>query len=142
MEKSSKIYVAGHNGMVGSAITRNLLASGFENLVFTPHPPYDLSNQKTVEEFFSSEKPEYVFLAAARVGGIVANNRYRAQFIYDNLMIQNNIIHITVISVVSKNFFFLGVPVSIRRIAPNPSGKITFLLMNWNIQMSLMPLPK
>ena len=93
MNKNSKIYIAGHNGMVGSAIGRNLASNGYSNFVYTPFPPYDLTNQKTVAEFFEREKPEYVFLAAAKVGGIMSNNTYRAQFLYENLMIQNNIIH-------------------------------------------------
>src|ERR1035437_1754688 len=93
MEKNSKIYLAGHNGLVGSAISRNLSSQGYTNLVYTPFPPFDLSNQGIVGEFFEKEKPEYVFLAAAKVGGILSNNTYRAQFLYENLMIQNNIIH-------------------------------------------------
>jgi GDP-L-fucose synthase len=93
MEKISKIYIAGHNGLVGSAIHRNLIEKGYKNFVFTPFPSYDLTDQKTVGEFFEKEKPEYVFLAAAKVGGILSNNTYRAQFLYENLMIQNNIIH-------------------------------------------------
>lgn len=107
MEHTSKIYIAGHNGMVGSAITRALRNMGFVNLVFTPYPEYDLTDQKTVADFFRKEKPEYVFLAAARVGGILSNNRYRAQFIYDNLMIQNNVIHHSYLNGVKK-LLFLG----------------------------------
>jgi GDP-L-fucose synthase len=107
MEKNSKIYLAGHNGLVGSAIHRNLMAKGYSNFVFTPFPPYDLTDQKTVADFFNKEKPEYVILAAAKVGGIVANNTYRAQFIYENLMIQNNIIHQSYIHAVKK-LLFLG----------------------------------
>lgn len=107
MEANSKIYIAGHNGMVGSAITRNLASQGFNNFIFTPFPPYDLTDQKTVSEFFEKEKPEYVFLAAARVGGILSNNTYRAQFIYDNLMIENNIIHQSYLYGVKK-LLFLG----------------------------------
>lgn len=107
IEKQSKIYVAGHNGMVGSAITRKLREDGYDNLVYTPYPPFDLTDQKTVADFFRKEKPEYVFLAAAKVGGIVANNKYRAQFIYENLMIQNNIIHQSYMHGVKK-LLFLG----------------------------------
>jgi GDP-L-fucose synthase len=107
LEKHSKIYIAGHNGMVGSAITRNLQEQGYANLVFTAYPHYDLTNQQTVADFFSKEKPEYVILAAAKVGGIVANNKYRAQFIYENLMIQNNIIHHSYVHGVKK-LLFLG----------------------------------
>ena len=90
MNKNSKIYVAGNRGLVGSAIVRELTKKGFTNLVFTPHAEYDLTNQQTVRDFFEKEKPEYVFFAAAKVGGIVANNTYRADFIYQNLQIQNN----------------------------------------------------
>lgn len=107
MEKNSKIYIAGHNGMVGSAIARNLISAGYSNLVYSPFPPYDLTNQQIVADFFQKEKPEYVILAAAKVGGIVANNIYRAQFIYENLMIQNNIIHQSYVNGVKK-LLFLG----------------------------------
>jgi GDP-L-fucose synthase len=107
MEKNSKIYIAGHKGMVGSAITRNLIAKGYTNLVYTPYPPYDLTDQKLVADFFEKEKPEYVILAAAKVGGIVANNKYRAQFLYENLMIQNNILHQSYKNGVKK-LLFLG----------------------------------
>jgi GDP-L-fucose synthase len=93
MEKTAKIYIAGHNGMVGSAIARNLAELGYTNHVYTPYPPFDLTDQQIVADFFAKEKPEYVFLAAAKVGGIMSNNTYRAQFLYENLMIQNNIIH-------------------------------------------------
>lgn len=93
MEKSSKIYVAGNTGLVGSAIVRKLKSEGYENLIFTPWPEYDLRNQQQVEDFFAEEKPEYVFLAAAKVGGIMANSTYPAEFIYDNLMIATNVIH-------------------------------------------------
>jgi GDP-L-fucose synthase len=107
MEKNSKIYIAGHSGMVGSAITRNLTDGEYSNFVFTPYPPYDLTDQKTVAAFFEKEKPEYVILAAAKVGGILSNNKYRAQFIYENLMIQNNIIHHSYKNGVKK-LLFLG----------------------------------
>jgi GDP-L-fucose synthase len=107
MDKSAKIYIAGHNGMVGSALHRNLKSKGFQNFVFSPYPQYDLTDQKTVYAFFKNEKPDYVIDAAAKVGGIVANNTYRAQFIYENLMIQNNIIHHAHIFGVKK-FLFLG----------------------------------
>ena len=93
--------------MVGSAITRNLISQGYQNLVYSPFPPCDLTNQKIVEDFFSKEKPEYVFLAAAKVGGIMANNSYRAQFLYENLMIQNNIIHQSYLNG-AKKLLFLG----------------------------------
>jgi len=93
MEKQSKIYIAGHRGLVGSAIVNNLIFKGYTNLIFRTHAELDLTNQLSVETFFSNEKPEYVILAAAKVGGIVANNKYRADFIYENIMIQNNVIH-------------------------------------------------
>ena len=107
MEKNSKIYIAGHNGMVGSAIQRNLEAKGYTNFVYTPYPPFDLTNQQIVADFFTREKPEYVFLAAAKVGGILSNNTYRAQFLYENLMIENNIIHQSYKHKVKK-LLFLG----------------------------------
>jgi GDP-L-fucose synthase len=107
MDKNDKIYIAGHNGMVGSAIHRNLLEKGYKNFAFTPFPAYDLTNQSTVAEFFEKEKPEYVILAAAKVGGIIANNTYRAQFLYENLMIENNIIHQSYVNGVKK-LLFLG----------------------------------
>ena len=93
MDRHAKIYVAGNTGLVGSAIVRKLTSEGYENLVFTPWPEYDLRNQQQVEEFFAKQKPEYVFLAAAKVGGILANSTYPAEFIYDNLMIAANVIH-------------------------------------------------
>jgi len=107
MNKDSKIYIAGHTGLVGSSILRNLKAKGYSNFVFTPFPEYDLRNQQQTKDFFSKEKPDYVFLAAAKVGGIVANNTYRAEFIYDNLQIQNNIIHFSYKYGVKK-LLFLG----------------------------------
>jgi GDP-L-fucose synthase len=107
MEKTGKIYVAGHNGMVGSAIARNLTGKGYTRFVFTPFPEFDLTNQQTVADFFEKEKPDYVFLAAAKVGGILSNNKYRAQFIYENLMIENNIIHQSYVHGVKK-LLFLG----------------------------------
>ena len=93
MNKDSKIYVAGHRGMVGSAIVANLIEKGFTNIITKTSNELDLTNQIAVANFFADEQPEYVFLAAAKVGGIVANNTYRAQFIYENMMIQNNVIH-------------------------------------------------
>ncbi len=107
MKIESKIYIAGHTGLVGSSILRNLQSKGYNNFVFTPYPEYDLRNQQQVEDFFKKEKPDYVFLAAAKVGGIVANNTYRAEFIYDNLQIQNNIIHFSYQYGVKK-LLFLG----------------------------------
>ena len=91
MKKTSKIYVAGHGGLVGSAIVKSLKQKGYTNLIHKTHKELNLMNQSAVEAFFQSEKPEYVILAAAKVGGIVANNTYRADFIYENLQIQNNV---------------------------------------------------
>lgn len=107
MDKNSKIYVAGHKGLVGSAIWKNLQAKGYTNLVGRTSSELDLRNQKAVEEFFAAEKPEYVFLAAAKVGGIMANSIYRADFIYQNLQIQNNVIHNAYLHGVKK-LLFLG----------------------------------
>ena len=107
MEKYSKIYVAGHLGLVGSAILKNLRNKGYINFVLRSISELDLTNQQAVAEFFESEKPEYVFLAAAKVGGIMANSTYRAQFLYENLMIQNHIIHNSWKSGVKK-LLFLG----------------------------------
>jgi len=107
MNTTSKIYLAGHDGLVGSAILRNLQSKGYNNFVFTPYPEFDLTNQQTTAGFFKKEKPEYVFLAAAKVGGIMANNTYRAQFIYENIQIQNNVIHQSYINKVKK-LLFLG----------------------------------
>ncbi len=126
MEETSKIYIAGHNGMVGSAITRNLIAQGYTNLVYTPFPPFDLTNQQTVADFFSLEKPEFVVLAAAKVGGIMSNNTFRAQFIFDNLMIQNNIIHQSYLHGVKK-LIFLGSSCIYPKNCPQPI-KEDFLL--------------
>tara|TARA_R110002073_G_scaffold279026_1_gene443065 strand:+ start:342138 stop:343190 length:1053 start_codon:yes stop_codon:yes gene_type:complete len=107
MNKEAKIYVAGHNGLVGSAIVKNLQQKGYTNILTKTHQEIDLTNQQQTVEFFSNEKPEYVFLAAAKVGGIIANNTYRADFIYENLMIQNNIIHQSYVNDVKK-LLFLG----------------------------------
>jgi GDP-L-fucose synthase len=107
MDQKSKIYVAGHRGMVGSAIVRRLEAEGYNNVVLRTSAELDLRNQEAVEQFFKEHKPDYVFLAAARVGGIVANNTYRAEFLYDNLMIESNIIHSSYKHSVTK-LLFLG----------------------------------
>ncbi len=107
MEKNSKIYVAGHRGLVGSAILKNLKKKGYANIVYRTHRELDLTDGKAVAHFFKEEKPDYVFLAAAKVGGIVANNTYRADFIYSNLMIQNNVIHQSYLNNVKK-LLFLG----------------------------------
>ncbi|MBN1967949.1 MAG: GDP-L-fucose synthase [Candidatus Delongbacteria bacterium] len=107
MNKDSKIFVAGNTGLVGSAIVRRLKKDGYSNLVFAPYPEYDLRNQIQVNTFFEFHKPEYVFLAAAKVGGILANNSYPADFMYDNLMIEANVIHSAYTNKVKK-LLFLG----------------------------------
>lgn len=119
MNKNSKIYIAGHRGMVGSAILKKLKQEGFENFVLKTSSELDLRNQQKVSEFFEKEKPEYVFLAAARVGGIVANNTFRADFLYDNLMIQNNIFHQSYLQKVKK-LMFLGSSCIYPKLAPQP----------------------
>lgn len=107
MNKDAKIYVAGHRGLVGSAIVKNLQQKGYRNIITKTHQELDLTNQQETADFFAKEKPEYVFLAAAKVGGIVANNKYRADFIYKNLMIQNNMIHQSYVNNIKK-LLFLG----------------------------------
>jgi GDP-L-fucose synthase len=119
MDLNSKIYVAGHRGMVGSAIVKNLQDKGFVNIVTRTSTELNLINQQQVTAFFESEKPEYVFLAAAKVGGIVANNTYRADFIYENMMIQNNVIHESYKSNVKK-LLFLGSSCIYPKFAPQP----------------------
>jgi GDP-L-fucose synthase len=119
MERNSKIYIAGHSGMVGSAILRRLQQEGFRNFVFRNSSEMDLRNQQAVAGFFAAEKPEYVFLAAAKVGGIVANNVYRGEFLYDNLQIQNNVIHHSWLSGVKK-LLFLGSSCIYPKLAPQP----------------------
>jgi GDP-L-fucose synthase len=119
MDKSAKIYVAGHRGMVGSAMVRKLQAEGYNNIVTRTSAELDLRNQQAVAGFFEAEKPQYVFLAAAKVGGIVANNTYRADFLYDNLMIQNNIIHSSYTTGVTKLMFF-GSSCIYPKLAPQP----------------------
>ena len=119
MNKNAKIYIAGHNGMVGSAIHRLLVKEGFINIVFRKSNELNLIRQKDVEDFFASEKPEYVFLAAAKVGGIHANNIYRADFLYNNLMIESNIIQSAYINNVKK-LLFLGSSCIYPKMAPQP----------------------
>jgi len=119
MEKNSKIYVAGHTGLVGSALWKNLLSKGYSNLVGKTIDELDLMDTRAVHQFFAEEKPEYVILAAAKVGGIVANNRYRGQFIFENLMIQNNVIHAAYLNGVKK-LLFLGSTCIYPRDAPQP----------------------
>lgn len=119
MEKDAKIYIAGHRGMVGSAIKRKLEKEGFTNFVTRSSSELDLRDQVAVADFFAQEKPDYVFLAAAKVGGIVANNTYRAEFLYDNLQIQNNIIHNSYLNEVKK-LMFLGSSCIYPKLAPQP----------------------
>ena len=119
MEKNSKIYIAGHRGLVGSALVRNLEDRGYTNIIGRTHKELDLTNQAAVNEFFAQEKPEYVILAAARVGGIHANNTYPAEFIYDNLMIQNNVIKAAHDHQVKK-LLFLGSTCIYPKLAPQP----------------------
>ncbi len=119
MEKDAKIYVAGHRGMVGSAIVRRLQADGHPHLILRTSHELDLTNQAAVEEFFGTEKPDYVFLAAAKVGGIQANNTYRADFIYRNLMIEANVIHQAYVAGVTK-LLFLGSSCIYPKLAPQP----------------------
>lgn len=119
MEKSAKIYVAGHRGMVGSAILRNLQQLGYSNFVLRTHAELDLTSQASVAAFFEAERPQYVFLAAAKVGGIVANSTYMAQFFYENIMIQTNVIHSSWVNGVKK-LMFLGSSCIYPKLAPQP----------------------
>jgi GDP-L-fucose synthase len=119
MNKNDKIYIAGHRGMVGSAILRKLQAEGFENFVLRTSQELDLRNQQAVADFFAQEKPAYVFLAAARVGGIIANNTYRAEFIYENLMMQSNVMHQSYVHE-AKKLMFLGSSCIYPKLAPQP----------------------
>ena len=119
MDKKAKIYIAGHKGMVGSAIYRKLFKEGFTNFVTRGSSELDLRNQQQVTDFFEQEKPDYVFLAAAKVGGIIANNTYRADFLYDNLQIQNNVIHSAYVNEVKK-LMFLGSSRIYPKLAPQP----------------------
>jgi GDP-L-fucose synthase len=126
MEKNSKIYVAGHTGLVGGAITRRLQALGYRNLVHKTIEEMDLTRQEVVEAYFAKEKPEYVFLAAAKVGGIQANNTYPAEFIYINLQIENNIIHCSYKNGVKK-LLFLGSSCIYPKLAPQPMREDSLL---------------
>lgn len=119
MNKDAKIYVAGHKGMVGSAICRCLYNQGYENVIYRSSSQLDLRDQKAVFTFFDEHKPEYVFLAAGKVGGIQANNTYRAEFIYDNLLIETNIIHASYLNKVKK-LLFLGSSCIYPKMAPQP----------------------
>ena len=134
MELNSKIYVAGHRGMVGSAIVINLQSKGFTNIITKTSSELNLINQNQVKEFFESENPEYVFLAAAKVGGILANNTFKADFIYENLMIQNNVIHESYLNGVKK-MMFLGSSCIYPKMAAQPlveSSLLTGLLEETN----------
>jgi GDP-L-fucose synthase len=122
MEKNSRIYVAGHTGMVGSAITRKLLSEGYDNLILRTHEELDLIQQDKVFKFFKKERIEYVFVSAAKVGGIHANNNFRGQFLYENLMIQNNIIHSAHQTGIEK-LLFLGSACIYPRLAPQPMNE-------------------
>ena len=126
MNKTSKIYLAGHRGLVGSAILNNLTCKGYENIITRTHAELDLTNQQAVAEFFEAEKPEYVILAAAKVGGIVANNTYRADFIYENIQIQNNVIHQSYVHGVEK-LLFLGSTCIYPKNAPQPMSEDSLL---------------
>lgn len=126
MNKTSKIYVAGHRGLVGSAIVKSLTAKGYTNIIGKTHGELDLTCQKDVQEFFEKEKPEYVFLAAAKVGGIVANNTYRADFIYENLAVQNNVIYQSYVHGVKK-LLFLGSTCIYPKNAPQPMKEDSLL---------------
>lgn len=119
MNKEAKIFVAGHRGMVGSALVRKLQAEGFNHIITKTSKELNLTNQQAVADFFATEKPDYVILAAAKVGGILANNTYRGQFIYENLMIQNNVIHQSYVNGVKK-LLFLGSSCIYPKMAPQP----------------------
>jgi GDP-L-fucose synthase len=119
MELNSKIYIAGHRGMVGSAIMRYLIKNGYTNIITRSSAELDLKNQALVNDFFEAEKPEYVFLAAAKVGGIIANSTFRADFIYENMMIEANVIHASYINEVKK-LMFLGSSCIYPKLAPQP----------------------
>ena len=119
MDKTAKIYIAGHRGLVGSALVKALQAQGYTNLLLRTHAELDLTDQQATDAFFAAEKPDYVFLAAAKVGGIVANNTYPAEFIRDNLAIQTNIIHAAYRNNV-KRLMFLGSSCIYPKLAPQP----------------------
>ena len=129
MEKTAKIYVAGHRGLVGSAIVRKLRMEGYTNIITRTHGELDLIRQDQAEAFFKSEKPEYVFLAAAKVGGIWGNNQYPAQFIYENIAIQTNTIHASYLNQVKK-LLFLGSACIYPKMCPQPI-KVKYLLSDY-----------
>ena len=122
MERKNKIYIAGHNGMVGSSLVRKFIKEGFESIITASSSKLELRNQQMVNSFFDFEKPDYVILAAAKVGGIHANNTYRADFIYDNLMIESNVIHASYLNKVKK-LLFLGSSCIYPKLAPQPLKK-------------------
>ena len=128
MRQSDKIYIAGHKGMVGSALQRNLQSKGYQNIISRASTELDLRNQAAVEDFFATERPDYVFIAAAKVGGIIANNTYRAEFIYDNLMIEANLINSSYRNGVTK-LLYLGSSCIYPKLAPQPL-KEEYLLTN------------
>ena len=124
---NQKVYVAGHRGMVGSAIVRNLQEKGYANIVTRTHKELDLTNQAAVQSFFEQEKPDQVYLAAAKVGGIHANNTFPAEFIYQNLMIETNVIHQAFMSGV-KRLLFLGSSCIYPKLAPQPMSDVFFYI--------------
>jgi GDP-L-fucose synthase len=126
MKKTSKIYVAGHRGLVGSAIVRHLAKKGYKNLVLKTRAELNLLDQKSVADFFAAEKPEYVFLAAAKVGGIIANDAHPAEFIFENLTVQNNVIHQSYVNG-AKKLLFLGSSCIYPRLAPQPIKEEYFM---------------
>ena len=126
MEPNAKIYVAGHRGLVGSALVRQLRRAGFDNLLLRTHAELDLTDERAVRAFFDAERPDYVFLAAAKVGGIVANNTYPAEFIRDNLAIQTNVIHASHLAGV-KRLMFLGSSCIYPKLAPQPLKESSLL---------------
>jgi len=128
MNFNSKIYIAGHRGMVGSAIHRCLVAKGYTNIIGKTHAELDLIRQQDVEDYFDTEKPEYVVLASAKVGGIGANSKYRGQFIYENLMVQSNVIHAAHTHCVKK-LLFLGSSCIYPKLAPQPMKEDALLTM-------------
>ena len=126
MNKTDRIYIAGHNGMVGSAIIRELKSEGYENLITKNSNELDLRNQNAVHDFFENEKPDFVFLVAAKVGGILANSTFRADFLYDNLMIEANIIHASYLFKVKK-LLFLGSSCIYPKLAKQPMSEDALL---------------
>ena len=141
MNKEAKIYVAGHRGLVGSAILRQLKKEGFTNVITRTHQELDLIRQADVEKFFAAEKPDYVFLAAARVGGIHANSTYKADFIYQNTQVQNNVIHQSYVEGVKK-LLFLGSSCIYPKHCPQPMKEAYLLTGEWKKRTVPMRLPR